>query len=440
LVGGDVLTPAHINAVRRACPDLKVINGYGPTENTTFSICHQINGDYENNIPIGRPISNSTAYIVDPNMHLQPVGVVGEICVGGDGVAAGYLNNPELTLEKFRLDPFRHIEAFEKDEEMSMMYKTGDLGKWLPDGTIEFIGRKDQQVKIRGFRIELEEIENRLLKHPQIEEAVVMAREDHSDEGKYLCGYLVTKIDLNPIEIKEYLMAGLPDYMIPSYFVRLEEIPLTINGKVDKQKLPKPDGNLQLDHTMENPLGEVEEKLAIIWQNILDIKMVGRNHNFFDIGGHSLKAGKVASEIQKVFGTEYPIKEIFNRPTLMEMASYIKNIDGKTEVVAIKPTAEKEYYELSSAQKRLYVVSQFQREGVAYNVPAVMVVEGALDVKKTEAAFKEVIRRHDSLRTSFHLINEEPMQQIANELAFSMDYEEVAMDEGLDEEEFILEK
>jgi len=216
LVGGDILSPKYINLIRKECKNLKILNGYGPTENTTFSTTYLIKEEHSSNIPIGKPITNSKAYIVDKNQKLMPIGVYGELCVSGEGLARGYLNKPELTAEKFMDNPF---------EPGTTMYKTGDLARWLPDGNIEFVGRIDNQVKIRGFRIELGEIENRLLRHEDIKEVAVIAKENKEKE-KYICAYVVSKKEISELNIKSYLKESLPEYMVPSHFVQLEKMPL----------------------------------------------------------------------------------------------------------------------------------------------------------------------------------------------------------------------
>jgi len=286
-----------------------VVNGYGPTENTTFSACLIIEREYADKIPVGRPISGSTAYIMDRLGKVQPVGVVGEIWVGGLGLARGYLNNPELTAEKF----------------VGGLYKTGDLGRWLPDGTIEFLGRSDFQVKIRGFRIELAEIENQLLKHPDVNEAVVLAR-DGDNKEKYLCAYLVGKRVIDMQFMREFLSKKLPDAMIPAYFVFLEQMPLNANGKVDRRALPDPliAGD---EREYVAPVDEIETGLVEIWAGLfgLEASVIGTDRNFFDLGGHSLKATLMIARIHKRFGVEIPLSDFFSMsPTVQEIASFIR--------------------------------------------------------------------------------------------------------------------
>ncbi|HLP57400.1 MAG TPA: amino acid adenylation domain-containing protein, partial [Candidatus Deferrimicrobium sp.] len=339
LVGGEALSPVHINKVRARFAHLNIINGYGPTENTTFSTTYRVNKEYKDNIPIGRPIANSTAYIIDRWNRLQPIGAAGELYVGGHGVARGYLNNPELTAERFK----RMIH--------DRLYRTGDLARWLPDGNIEFSGRIDHQVKIRGFRIEPGEIENRLLNYPGIKEAVVLVQEEGHE--KYICAYLVS--DGNGITgLHETLAKELPDYMIPSYFISLEKIPLTANGKIDRQALPKPE--LKADQDYVAPRNKMEERLVGLWGEVLNIKpeFISIDSSFFQLGGHSLKAAILASRIHKEFNVLLPLAELFKTPTIRGLSGYMM---GKAEDVyeSIMPVEEKEYYSLSSAQKRLFV-------------------------------------------------------------------------------------
>ncbi|WP_408955077.1 amino acid adenylation domain-containing protein [Natroniella sp. ANB-PHB2] len=330
LVGGDVLNPQYINKVRKECQGIKIINGYGPTENTTFSTTYHIDREYENNIPIGKPISNSTAYIIDENNNLQPIGVVGELCVSGDGVSRGYLNKPNKTANAFIDNPFA---------DGKIMYKTGDLARWLPDGNIEFLGRKDHQVKIRGFRIELGAIEKQLLKHEAIKESIVMV---YKDKIKYLAAYIVAEEECSVAELKDFLADQLPDYMIPSYFIQLEEMPLNQNGKIDRKELPKPNKNVIKNVEYVAPKNEMERKLVDIWSEILNLKQIGTEENFFDLGGNSLAAMQLMNLIRLEYEIVIPIKEIYAQPTIKMLVEKIKEIrDGGLEEVssAIKETA-----------------------------------------------------------------------------------------------------
>ncbi len=410
LVGGDVLSPKYINLVREECNGLKIINGYGPTENTTFSTTYLIQKKYSSNIPIGKPIANSKTYIVDENHRLIPVGVYGELCVSGDGLARGYLNRTELTAEKFVKNPF---------EAEKRMYKTGDLARWLPDGNIEFLGRIDNQIKIRGFRIELGEIENRLLSHENIKEVVVLARQCESTE-KYLCAYIVVDGDIKNLELKSHLMKSLPEYMVPSYFVRMDRFPLTTNGKLNRKALPVPDIKELITSKYEAPRNEIQEKLTEIWGEVLGIEKIGINDNFFEIGGHSLKATMVISKIHKELNVVVPLKELFKGSTIKEISKYVEN-RGENLYVAIDKAEETEYYETSSAQKRLYTLQQLKKGTTAYNIPTVYKLEGKIDKEKIANTFNKLVKRHDSLRTYFEIVDGEIIQKIDNDYEFNMD-------------------
>ncbi|MDQ1350663.1 MAG: hypothetical protein QG657_965 [Acidobacteriota bacterium] len=318
LVGGDLVKPGAVNKLHNTYPHLKIVQCYGPTENTTFSTTFRVDKNYDLRIPIGKPIGNSYAFIVDKYDHLQPVGVPGELLVGGDGIALGYLNKPELTAEKF-ID-FHHSSFIIHH---SKLYRTGDLVCRLPDGNIEFLGRIDQQIKIRGFRIELGEIDKRLAEHHGVKAAVTICRID--DKGdKYLCAYIIPETELEVSDLREYLAKSLPDYMIPSYFVPVEKIPLTPNGKLDRKALPEP--KMEVDREYEPPRDKVEEKLVEIWAELLGIEkdIIGINSNFFQLGGHSLKATILTAKIQKNFNVHISLIELFKTPTIKNIASLIK--------------------------------------------------------------------------------------------------------------------
>jgi amino acid adenylation domain-containing protein len=315
LVGGDVLSPTHIKQVRNKNKKLKILNGYGPTENTTFSAVFSIDRDYEDTIPIGSPISNSTAYILNKNGGLLPIGVFGELCVGGDGVSRGYLNSPESTREKFVEDPFQKGKR---------VYLTGDIARWLPGGNIEFQGRRDNQVKIRGFRIEPGEIESQLLKHQDVGQAVVLTKEEKSG-NKYLCAYIAANSDkeIPAAQLREHLLTHLPEYMVPSYFIFMSQIPLTPNGKIDRKALPEP--GMKAGQGYVAPGNELEKTLVEIWSEVLGIEkdIIGIDTNFFELGGHSLKVTIMSAQIHKELDIKIPLAEIFNTPTIKGIASLI---------------------------------------------------------------------------------------------------------------------
>ncbi|WNV78293.1 amino acid adenylation domain-containing protein [Bacillus atrophaeus] len=418
IIGGDVLSVSHVNEVKRNYPMLKVVNGYGPTENTTFSTTFTISDEQINSVPIGRPISNSKAYIMDHSMQLQPVGVWGELVVAGDGVARGYLNRPDLTAEKFVDNPFAPGER---------MYRTGDLARWLPDGNIEYLGRIDHQVKIRGYRIEIGEVETSLSNIGEVQEAIVIALEDENGD-KALYAYFVASRPYHVSEMKEKLSDQLPNYMIPSYFIQLEKMPLTPNGKIDRKALPVPEGELQTGKEYVAPRTPIEAKLVEIWQEVLGVAEVGVKDNFFDIGGHSLRATNLVAKIYKKMNVDVSLREVFSCPTIEQLANTIQN--SEHESYAHIPTVEKrEYYPVSSAQKRMYILSQIEGNEITYNMPHSVQIEGELNQETLELAFKQLIQRHESLRTSFEMVNGEPMQCIQENVDFTIEPIQVKLNE-----------
>ncbi|WP_197196800.1 non-ribosomal peptide synthetase [Bacillus sonorensis] len=417
IIGGDVLSARHVRMVKQSCPALTIWNGYGPTENTTFSACYRIQDDRDP-IPIGRPISNSSAYIVNSEGRLQPVGAPGELCVGGAGVARGYLNQPELTEKKFVPNPFAP----------GRMYKTGDMARWLPDGNIEYLGRIDQQIKIRGYRIELGEIEAHLSAHHSVKEAVVTARENASGE-KELCAFYVPGQPIEAEQLRDQIAEALPSYMVPSFFTKLSKMPLTPNGKLDRKALPEPERVSAMDSHVE-PETETETRLAALWQEVLGVKKAGASSHFFKSGGHSLKAMMLVARIHQEFGAEVPLRELFRHPTVRELAAWLDENGKISPYIGITPIPRQKEYPVSSAQKRMYVLQQIDPGATAYNVPAVLVAEGILDYDRLEQAFQKLINRHESLRTRFVLTDGEPVQRIEENASFHVTYHHGTDDEA----------
>ncbi|MFX3681351.1 MAG: amino acid adenylation domain-containing protein [bacterium] len=312
LVGGEKLSAPHINRIRRAHPGLTVINGYGPTENTTFTCCHRIELDYPDNIPVGSPIANTSVYILDPKNQLLPVGVTGEICTGGDGLARGYLDDENLTAQKFIPHPF-------SDEPGDRLYRTGDLGRWREDGTVECLGRRDQQVKIRGFRIEPSEVEVRLREHPDVAETLVIAR-SLGDPSPTLVAYIVGNAEIE--NLRTYLGAELPAFMVPQHFVALERFPLTANGKVDRAALPLPSSTGPTAEYVA-PGTDTERTILQLWQETLGRPHLGVTDNFFAIGGHSLKVTKLAARLRETFDLSLPLTALFKAVTVRDQAELL---------------------------------------------------------------------------------------------------------------------
>ena len=328
LVGGDVLDPKIIKTLLKSSnAPAKIINGYGPTETTTFASTHNILAIINDNIsiPIGRPIANTQIYILDSHLQPVPIGVAGEIYIGGAGVARGYLNRADLTAERFIADPFgQGQDNLAGAADNGRLYKTGDLGRWLPDGSVEYLGRNDFQVKIRGFRIELGEVEAQLAKCPGVREAVVMAREDVPGD-KRLVAYLVAEAGQEPeaAELRGQLSAVLADYMVPSAYVTLSELPLTPNGKLDRKALPAPNISEQLGKQYVAPRTSTEKSLTEIWSQLLNIEKVGINNSFIELGGHSLIATQLITRVNMKFNIKLPLKILFEVDSIEKMSEKV---------------------------------------------------------------------------------------------------------------------
>jgi amino acid adenylation domain-containing protein len=341
LIGGDVLDPKTVARIlSNGHPPRHLINGYGPTETTTFASTFEIHrlADDERSISIGRPIANTNIYILDARGEPVPIGVAGEIHIGGAGVTRGYLNRPELTAQRFVADPFS------KDRD-ARMYKTGDLGRWYADGNIEFLGRNDFQVKVRGFRIELGEIEARLAACTGVHEAVALAREDGAG-GKRLVAYVTVHrgAELSPTLLRSQLSTALPEYMVPSAFVIMETFPLTSNGKLDRNALLAPDQTAVASAGYQAPVGHVEQAIAQIWQTLLGLPRIGRDDNFFELGGHSLTALRLVASVASTFGVKIGVAALFASPTLRAFAIRVSEFDRPPEswrIVQIQPLGRK---------------------------------------------------------------------------------------------------
>jgi acyl-coenzyme A synthetase/AMP-(fatty) acid ligase/acyl carrier protein len=328
IVGGEPLSVPHVTRGLQSLPDTLLVNGYGPTESTTVACAYKIPGrpaDDAMTIPIGRPIANTQAYILDSKLDPVPVGVTGELFIGGDGLARGYWNRPDLTDEAFIPSPF-------SKETGPKIYRTGDLARYLPDGNIDFIGRRDHQVKIRGYRVELGEIEAVLLQHGGVKEAAVLAREDQPGD-KRLVGYVVgrTKPPPKAEDLWIFLRQKLPVYMIPGTFMFLPELPLNKHGKIDRNSLPAPDQSRPvLEQRYRAPESSCEKAVAEIWRYVMGIDKVGIHDNFFELGGHSLTATRVISRLRNVFDIDIPLSILFDHPTVSGLVEHIeKTLSGR---------------------------------------------------------------------------------------------------------------
>ncbi len=387
----------------------RFFNAYGPTEITVCATIAECDARELQAPPIGRPIANAQVYLLDAQRQPVPVGVAGEIYIGGVGVARGYLNRPELTAERFVPDPFGAAPG-------ARLYRSGDLGRYRPDGQIGFLGRIDNQVKLRGFRIELGEIEALLHQHPRVREAAVVVREDQPGDRR-LVAYVVVTGDaaLHLAELRQYLRSSLPEYMVPSAFLAVEAFPLTPNGKLDRAALPAPaEDRSALESSYVAARTALEQAVVEVWSEVLGRERVGIHDNFFELGGHSLLATQVMSRLREIFPRELALRVLFDGPTVAELAAHIEAglgqaSDGGVALVGRVHGAE---VPASFAQQRLWFIDRLQPNGYTYNIPAALQLSGPLVVEVLESALLQLVRRHEALRTTFRLREAQPMQVI----------------------------
>ncbi len=399
LVGGEYLDPKLGEKLLNL--GATVCNLYGPTETTIWSTYQKIK-NVEDLSSIGKPIDNTSIYILDSQKRILPIGIEGEIYIGGKGLARGYTNNVELTKSRF----VEHEDIEER------LYKTGDLGRWFIDGQIEYRGRSDSQIKIRGYRIEPGEIESAIKALNIVDDVLVYAQKDHLDD-KILVAYLISKNSVDVSLLKKDLAQSLPAYMIPTYFVDIDSIPLTSNGKIDYKSLPAGNkGSLDgASNDYVKPSNELEESITQIWEVILGIKNPSVHDNFFEIGGHSIRATQVVSKIYVELKVKVDVKHIFLYPTIRKLAGYLKNLQ-KEDNVTIPLAANNSSYSISNAQKRLWVFSQINKKSIAYNMPGAYLIQGKLNIDALQQSFSQLVERHEILRTSFQMLKGQPRQVV----------------------------
>ncbi len=402
IVGGEALPLDQVRLLHALNPAMKVYNEYGPTETTVGCAVKRIEPSDER-VLIGRPIDGAQIYILDELGMLAPIGVPGEIFIGGAGVARGYLGRPDLTAERFLENPFWPGER---------VYRTSDIGLWLPDGNIDYLGRNDQQVKIRGHRVELGEIEDVLLRQAGVREAAVVVRSRDSALVAYVAGD--GALDVEAIRVR--IACVLPGYMVPAQFVRLDNLPLSPYGKIDRKALPEPGATSRAAHTA--PRTGSEERLLRVWREVLEVAEIGIDDNFFELGGHSLKAMQVSSRIHRELGIRIRLRDFMERPTIAALAARVDGAE-RAGFCAIEPAPEEEHYELSHAQQRLWLLHQMGGAS-AYNMPHALLFDVPLDLDALRRAFVTIIERHEALRTAFVLVNGEPRQKVCREVAFAL--------------------
>jgi amino acid adenylation domain-containing protein len=390
-------------------------NLYGPSETTIWSAIHKVQLG-EGPVPIGRPIANTQIHILDSHLQPVPVGVAGELYIGGDGLARGYWNQPDFTAENFIANPFAPGQR---------LYKTGDRVRYLPDGNIEFLGRVDHQVKIRGCRIELGEIEKNLDQHPKVKQSILVVREGESLVEPDLVAYVVPGESIPSVtDLRNFLASKLPEYMIPSVFVMLEALPFTPSGKVDRNALPPVDGQRpKVDQALVEPRTEVEELVAQVWREVLKLDKIGVCDNFFDLGGHSLLATRVVARLRASFSIDLPLRNLFELPTIAGLAGHIESQcrdQCGVRTQPIPPVTRDRPLPLGFSQRRLWFLSKLDPGLTAYNVPATFRITGALKVGALEEALNEIIKRHEILRTRIVEIDAQPFQEIFSEVLFSL--------------------
>ena len=420
LVGGDALDPRWIREVLEKGRPQRLVNGYGPTETTTFAVCHlieQVSGNARS-VPIGRPIGNTQAYVLDGNFEPAGVGVPGELFIGGDGVARSYLKEPSLTAERFIPDPFSTLTG-------ARLYRTGDLASYLSNGLIDCLGRIDNQIKIRGFRIEPGEIEVVLASFQGLREALVIPREDANGDRR-LVAYIVPEADsgLTVKGLRSYLKERLPEYMIPSAIVILGELPLTANGKVDRNALPLPEHSRQeACEEWVAPRTPVEEVVAVIWADLLGAEDLSVNDNFFELGGHSLLATLVITRIQKAFQVDVRVRSLFEFPTVAGLAEVIEEemrAGRGLQMPRLERVPRDQELPVSFAQQRLWVIHQLDPRSAAYNLSFPRRLNGHLNLAALQRTLDEIVRRHEVLRTTFTTVEGRLVQIIAPPAPFPM--------------------
>ena len=410
VIGGEALSYDDVEWLRERAPATRLINEYGPTETVVGCCVYEIGEERGNTgpVPIGRPIANTQLYVLDGQQEPAPLGVPGELYIGGAGLARGYLNRADITAERFVPHPFSRSGG-------ERLYRTGDLVRWKTGGDLEFLGRIDHQVKIRGFRIELGEIEAVVEEQVGVRQAAVIAREVSDGDETELVAYVVAEPELKMDEIRQAVRERLPEYMVPRCWVRMDSLPLTANGKLDTRMLPAPEQQAGGLDSYTPPRNPAQEMLGQIWEQVLGVERIGIRDNFFDRGGHSLLATQVASRVRAAFAVELPLQALFEAPTVEKLADRIeqeKQSGLQRRMPPVKHVERAGPLPLSYAQQRLWFMEQLHPGSTAYNVPLAVQLEGHLDVEVLRKTLEEILRRHEVLRTSYRSLDGVGVQQV----------------------------
>ncbi|WP_113970949.1 non-ribosomal peptide synthetase [Rossellomorea aquimaris] len=455
-VSGEALKPSHVvkfeKIIKEKNHDVELINLYGPTEATvdvSYFDTDNYNSFSYNSVPIGKPIDNLQLYILNQENQLQPIGVNGEICISGIGVGRGYINQVDLTKEKFIRNPINPN---------MILYKTGDIGRWLEDGNIEYLGRIDHQVKIRGYRIELGEIESNLVNCNGVDDCVVIDRENENGD-KYLCAYVVSKQEVSISDIKKELSLKLPSYSVPSYFVRLDAIPLTPNGKADRKVLPEPVQQFEIDTPFVEPISNTEKITADVWQSVLGVKRVGLQDNYFDLGGDSIKSISIISKLNKAFGRNLHVSDLYEKSTVGEISDLIEKREGEStsnflkdiqlKFTSLKERIEEKHPQLTKETEDIFPMSDIElgmvyhsianpKEAIYHDQFVYQINDNDFKLNIFQKAFEEMMNKHGILRTSFNLEDYEvPVQLVHKKVETKLQVENLEGLEQSEQEDFI---
>ncbi|MFD2670169.1 amino acid adenylation domain-containing protein [Marinicrinis sediminis] len=440
-LSGDWIPLTLPAVMTSAFPNVQFVALGGATEATVWSnyyVVDQVQPEWVS-IPYGKPIQNARYYILNSRMEPCPPGIPGELYIGGECLASGY-TDPLLSAQRFVFDPFAQKTvslstdssgssdaSMQRKAVQPVMYRTGDLARWRADGNIEFLGRIDHQVKIRGYRVELGEIQAQLMQHAAIQWALVTDREDASGH-KVLCAYYIKETSrLDGQELRTYLSEQLPSYMVPAYYVELDKVPVTPNGKLDRKALPDPLADRSASSHYLAPRNEREQQLSVLWQEVLKLEEIGVQDDFFELGGHSLTATTLVSRINQAFGVRLTLRTFFQLATIEDVARWIEEQAEQVQVVQIPRAPEQDHYPLTSAQRRLYVLYELDRNSVGYHMPLMLRMVGKPDIGRLRLAFQQLMDRHAALRTSFNMIDGHPVQQVHSQVSF--DIEQIAQTE-----------